>query len=256
MKKQSGLILCIAVLSSFLSGCLVPGSANVPPSPQPTLTQPSFESFTQVNLLTSDGVSLQAYYYPPLSLELETATLLLLHAAYQDHRSWSDFIESAQAEGYAVFTLDLRGPSQNDDEKTYDESMDNDIEAALDWMKNSSSTNVQQVVLIGESLGADLALRAGARHPEIPAVVLLSPGMQLWKIKIDEAIVNYGSRPLLLVSSEEDSYPAATVRQLDEQAQGPHELLLLPGSEHGTKMFNANPNLVNQIFSWLHGTEQ
>jgi pimeloyl-ACP methyl ester carboxylesterase len=134
--------------------------------------------------------------------------------------------------------------------------MDNDIEAALDWLKNSSGTNVQQVALIGESLGADLALRAGARYPEIPAVVLLSPGMQLWEIKIDEAIVNYGSRPLLLVSSEENSNPAATVRQLDEQALGPHELLLLPGSAHGTKMFNANPNLTNQIFSWLHETIQ
>jgi hypothetical protein len=93
-------------------------------------------------------------------LDSETTTLLLLHGAYAYHRSWSDFIKSAQAEGYAVFTLDLRGP--------------------------------------------------------------------------------------LL-----DSYPAATVRQLDEQTQGPHELLLLPGPEHGTKMFNANLNLAAQILNWL-----
>lgn len=239
----------------FLSGCMAPDSVNVSTLPKPTLTETPFASPTEVDLLTSDGVSLRAYYYPPLDLESETHTLLLLHGAYEDQRSWNAFEELAQEEGYAVFTLDLRGHGQSGGEKTFDESMDLDVEAALDWLINSTNANLPQLILMGESLGASLALRAAARHPEIPAVVLLSPGMQLWEISINEAILNYGSRPLLLVSAEQDEYPAATVLQLAEKAQGQHELLLLPGTEHGIKMFKPNPNLADQIFSWLYETE-
>ena len=94
--------------------------------------------------------------------------------------------------------------------------------------------------------------RAGARHPEIPAVVLLSPGMQLWQISINNAIDDYGSRPIFLVSAEQDEYPAMTVGQLAERAQSQYELLLIPGAEHGTKLFAANPDLAAQILNWLN----
>jgi acetyl esterase/lipase len=254
MKKPFRFVICFAMMIGPLSGCLSPDLANSPRSSEPISTESPSKSPTEVNLLTADEVSLKAFYYPALNLGSDTRTLMLLHGAFEDHRSWNEFINSAQAEGYAVFTLDLRGHGQSGGEKTFDESMDLDVEAAFNWLKDSADANMQQVALIGESLGASLVLRAGVRHPEIPAVILLSPGMHLWEIKIDEAITNYGSRPLLLVSSEEDSYPAGTVRQLDEQAQGPHELLLLPGAAHGTKMFSTNPNLANQILIWLHET--
>jgi pimeloyl-ACP methyl ester carboxylesterase len=151
--------------------------------------------------------------------------------------------------------LDLRGHGQSGTEKTFDESMDLDVEAALDWLRNSTGANLSRLILMGESLGASLALRAGAAHPEVPAVVLLSPGMQLWEISVNNAIDDYGSRPIFLASSEEDEYPAMTVGQLAERAQGQYELLLLPGAEHGTKMFSTNPNLADQIFSWLDDTK-
>jgi acetyl esterase/lipase len=252
MKKQSGLTICIIVLLSFLSGCQESDSLDFSTLPEPPLTETPFASPTEVDLLTSDGVSLNAYYYPPLDLGSETHTLLLLHGAYEDHRAWNAFRELAEAQGYAVFTLDLRGHGQSDGEKTFDESMDLDVEAALDWLINSIDLELQQVALVGESLGASLALRAGARHPEIPAVVLLSPGMQLWQISINNAIDDYGSRPIFLACSQEDEYPAMTVGQLAERSQGQHELLLLPGAEHGTKMFAANPNLAAQILNWLN----
>jgi dipeptidyl aminopeptidase/acylaminoacyl peptidase len=256
MKKQSGLAKCIIVLISFLLGCQATDSLDVSTLPEPALKETSFDSPTEVKLLTSDGVSIKAYYDPPLDLESEAYTLLLLHGAYEDHRSWNAFEELAQAEGYAVLTLDLRGHGQSGGEKTFDESMDLDVEAALGWLENSTGANLAQILLMGESLGASLALRAGARHPEIPAVVLLSPGMQLWEISINNAIDGYGSRPIFLVSSEEDEYPAMTVGQLAERTQGQHELLLLPGEEHGTKMLAANPDLAAQILNWLSEDER
>ena len=251
MRKQVGLIIIFAILVGLLASYLVLNLTSTPNSSEAASTKLSSALSTEVNLLTSDGISLNAHYYPPMNSESETVTLLLLHGAYEDSNSWNDFRKIAQDEGYAVFTVDFRGHGHSDGEKTFVEAMDNDVDAALDWLENSLGVSEQQIALMGESLGANLALRAGARHPEIPAVILLSPGMLLWKISISEAIVSYGSRPLLLVASEEDGYPAATVRQLDEQARGFHELLLFPGAEHGTKMLEANPNLSLQMLTWL-----
>jgi len=251
VRKQVGLIIIFAILVGLLGSYLVLNLTSTANSSESASTKLSSTLSTEVNLLTSDGISLNAHYYPPMNSKSETVTLLLLHGAYEDSNSWNDFRKIAQDEGYAVFTVDFRGHGHSDGEKTFVEAMDNDVDAALDWLENSLGVSEQQIALVGESLGANLALRAGARHPEIPAVILLSPGMLLWKIGINEAIVSYGSRPLLLVASKEDGYPAATVRQLDEQAQGFHELLLFPGAEHGTKMFEANPNLSLQMLNWL-----
>ena len=208
----------------------------------------------EVSLLTSDGVSLKANYYPSLKSESKNDLLLLLHGAYQDSNSWNSFRITAQEAGYAAFTVDFRGHGQSDGEKTFDASMDYDVEAALDWLHTSLDVSEQQIALIGESLGANLALRAGARHPDIPTVILLSPGMILWEISIKEAIFDYGPRPLLMIATEEDSYPAETVRQLDKLTQGTHKLLFFPGEQHGTEMIDTQPNLAILMLTWLQET--
>ena len=263
-----------AILMGLFASCLAPSLTDTPDSPEsPSLglpteenlliaespssgspteesllatELPSSESSTEVNLITADGIS-----YPTLDSESETRTLLLLHGAYKNSQAWDSFKEIAQDEGYAVFTLDFRGHGQSEGEQVIVEAMDNDVDAALEWLEKSLTLSEKHIILMGESLGASLALRAGARHPEVPAAILLSPGMKLWEISIQEAIVNYGPRPLLLVAAEEDEYPAATVRQLDEKAQGPHQLLLFPGAWHGTEILEANPGLSFQILNWL-----
>lgn len=267
MRKQVLLVLIGAIILGVFSGYLVirlmnNSTSSGPISTKSTSATPQENIATQstnissleVNLLTSDGVSLKASYYPPMNSESEASTLLLLHGAYEDSRSWVDFRKTAQEKGYAVFTVDLRGHGQSGGEKIFDKSMDHDVDAALAWLQDSPDVSGKQIAIAGESLGANLALRAGARHPEIKSVILLSPGMSLWEIGIAEAIVNYGSRPLLLVATEEDSYPADTVQKLDEQALGNHKLQIYPGAEHGTKMFNSDPDLMFLMLTWLQET--
>ncbi len=207
-----------------------------------------------VDLLTIDRVSLQAIYYPPKNLESSPGTLLLLHEAYQDSHSWDDFSQAAQKKNYAVFTVDLRGHGHSGGEKTFDGAMDYDVDAALAWLQTCPDVDKERIAIVGASLGANLALRAGARHPEIKSVVLLSPRMSLWEIGIDEAAINYGSRPLLLIATEQDSYSAATVQKLGQQVRGKHKLQLGAGAEHGTRMMASHPELTSLMLNWLGET--
>lgn len=213
-------------------------------------------SRAQVDLTTTDGISLKSTYYPPQNSTSPADALLLLHEAYQTSGSWDSFAEAAQERGYAVLALDLRGHGQSDGEKTFDASMDNDVDAALAWLNNSPDVNGEQLSIAGASLGANLALRAGARHPDIKSVILVSPGMSLWEIGIAEAIVDYGSRPLLLIAAEEDEYPAGTVRTLDEQALGDHQLQIYRGAEHGTALLEAHPDLISLMLDWVQKSTQ
>jgi dienelactone hydrolase len=116
--------------------------------------------------------------------------------------------------------------------------------------------NNQRVGVVGASLGANLALRGAARHPDIKSVVMLSPGMMLWQVGIDQAVVQYGARPLLLVAAKEDAYPAGTVQTLNEQALGYHQLQIYPGADHGTRMLMAHPELPPLILDFLQKTMQ
>jgi dienelactone hydrolase len=216
----------------------------------------SAPSTMKVDLTTSDAVNLKATYYSPKNSTVRADALLLLHEAYDDSRSWDSFGRAAQERGYAVLALDLRGHGQSGGEKTFDSTMDNDVDAALAWLKASPAVNSDRIGIVGASLGANLALRGGAHYPEIKSVILLSPGMLLWQIDIAKAIVDYGSRPLLLVASKEDAYPAGTVQTLNEQALGYHQLQIYPGAEHGTKMMAPHPDLVPLMLDWLQKTIQ
>ena len=61
---------------------------------------------------------------------------------------------------------------------------------------------------IGGSIGANMALRLGADVPQIPTVVLLSPGLNYDGVQTEPAMETFGDRPVFIVASSEDSYAA------------------------------------------------
>ena len=204
-----------------------------------------------INLTAQDGLSLKASFYPAKGAASTAPALLLLHTAYSDRRAWRGFAEAAQEAGYAVLALDSRGHGESAGEKVFDTAMDRDVDAALTWLMTHAGINPERVGIAGASVGANLALRAGARHPEIKSVALLSPGMQLWDIGIQEAVIDYGQRSMLIVVSEEDAYPAGSCQQLDAMALGEHRLHVFIGAAHGTDMFQVHDDLAPMLLDWF-----
>lgn len=208
----------------------------------------------KIALTTSDGVQLAAVFYAPESLNAAPDVLILVHEAYRDRSTWDDFRTAALENGYAVVALDLRGHGQSGGDLVFDETMDHDIDAVLDWIRASPDLNDDRIAIAGASLGANLALRAGARHPQINTVVRLSPGMMLWEIGIENTILDYGRRPVLLVVSEGDAYPAQSVQRLNELGMGYDKVVIYPGAGHGTEMIRSQPDLTPLMFSWFEQT--
>ena len=205
-------------------------------------------------MTTSDGIQLAAVYYPDESLNRDTGILILVHEAYRDRSAWDGFINAVHESGYAVITFDLRGHGKSQGEQVFDEAMDHDLDAVMDWINSSPDLNKDRLAVVGASLGANLALRAGARYPQIKSLVLLSPGMSLWDIGIESAILEYGRRPVLLVATEDDGYPAISVQRLNELGKGYDKLVIYPGAGHGTQMITDQPDLIPLMLDWFQQT--
>jgi dienelactone hydrolase len=239
--KTFSYLLSNLLLLLLVAGCTAGAQAIKPGVPQ------------EVQLAASDGAHLVAFYYPPLEGTSASPApgLLLLHEAYQDSQSWVDFAVAAQAQGFGVLLPDRRGSGSSPGEQVFDERQDLDVEAAYTWLASRPEIDPNRLEIGGASLGANLALRAGARHPEVQAVAMLSPGMLLWEIGISEAAQAYGSRPVFLASATDDQYPAQTVENLVKLGPGDYRVEWFPGSEHGTDLLRTQPALPGMLLEWL-----
>jgi fermentation-respiration switch protein FrsA (DUF1100 family) len=124
--------------------------------------------YQEIELLTSDGVKLAAWYTPP-----QNGALILVAHGYGDRRS-EDFYSLFAEHGYGVLAWDFRGHGASGGDLVtlgYYETLD--VEAALAYAL--AQPGVEHVGGWGGSMGAVTMIRATAGHPEIEALVADSP---------------------------------------------------------------------------------
>ena len=210
-------------------------------------------------LKSSDGVSLGATLYPVE--QPNPPGLVLVHMLGSDRRAWEPFAARAQRDGYMCIAVDLRGhgDSRNAGGRqvsyksfTTQDWLDalKDIDAAHQALLGRGA-NPKNTVLVGASIGANLVLHYALDHTEVPAVVLVSPGLDYKGVKADTQIAALGQRPCLLVTSEGDSYSASSCATLKKAASGLCEIREYPGSAHGTALFDASQTAIDEVLLWL-----
>ena len=187
--------------------------------------------------------------------------IILIHRLGASRDAWRPFAQDAQRNGYACLAFDLRGHGDSQGragERLSYRAFTNtdwraavqDVDAARRFM-GQRGVNLADTVIAGASIGANLALAYAAEHSDVPAVVLLSPGLDYKGIRTAEAIVAYGNRPVLLMTSEGDSYSVSSCAELDRAAKGLCELRQYPGATHGTPLLDASDSARQQILLWL-----
>ncbi len=210
--------------------------------------------------VTEDGVEIIGSMWIPE--QDQSPTVILLHMLGKTRADWDDMAQSLVNKGYAVVSIDLRGhgESTKQDGSTIDvlqfteddfQNMVMDVEAVLKVLRKDVRIDSTRIAIIGASIGANVALQAAAADPQIPVVVLLSPGKIYRGIRTDTALLDYGKRTILIAASDEDEYAANSSRYLRELAQGYSKLLMYNMIGHGTEMFNAATDLETEIFDWL-----
>jgi pimeloyl-ACP methyl ester carboxylesterase len=218
----------------------------------------------KVTWTTPDGVRLEGRYQPrsgPGHL-----VWVLLHGLGSDQNEWLDFACQLAKQGDGFLIYDARGhgaskQTESGGKLDYREfrtlgpgsewdRMIGDLASAVDFIHHKFTLNAHGIAVGGASLGANVALAYASQHPEVHALILLSPGLQYAGIGSQEPFRNFGTRPVFIAASPGDSYAYASVQQLRSmRSDDDIRYVEGPGAAHGVNMFG--PAFTPKLLDWL-----
>jgi pimeloyl-ACP methyl ester carboxylesterase len=211
---------------------------------------PSFKSF--------DLVELHASFEMPVGVPAPVPAVLLLHGYGEDRSVWKDFSKQLLDRGWAVMALDMRGHGESRKKngltiqatpewRTNLHEFPVDLDPALDWLKSRPRIDTRKIVVIGSDVGANLALIASGRFPEVRTAVAINP-------KLDES--------LALAGSAQDFQPRSTLVIVPNQTEGDRLKPLIKSPSRvvvashagGTAQWTSDSKVDDAIFQWLKET--
>lgn len=258
----TGVVLALAGGLSFLFAELL---TRPPRKPLPKLTPADVGlPFESVTFASHDGLKLVGWLVGP---RLSQPPVLLLHGYTDNKASYLSQARFLFDHGFPCLIYDHREHGESSPARVSLGPLEaRDVLEALAMLKQSGRG--ERFVAWGVSMGAATALLAAARSqaiagviaessyerldqivadtvrlrfrlPRLPmvpmslAVASLRIGMNLFRISIAKAVERLGSRPLLLVSGEDDPRMTPELgRRLLSRAQGPAEHLVIAGAAH------------------------
>jgi len=125
-----------------------------------------------VRIPVADGDSLDGW----LLRGNEPGVLVLFHGYGRKHdRAWR-YAQFLQRDGWTLLTVDFRSSRARDRRPTTLGHLElEDAEATWTWMRDQPWSHRQPAGVLGESLGASVALLLAARHDDVLAVVADCP---------------------------------------------------------------------------------
>jgi dienelactone hydrolase len=223
-----------------------------------------------VRLDTTDDVGIIGTYYP--TDQPHAPAVLLIHSILRDRSVWTDFATLLQHNGTAALAIDLRGHGESTRKLTPEgpvkidmreltghdyQDMLLDVEAAIDWLQTQPEIDKKHIALIGESFGANVALRYAAINEDLAAVVVFSPGLNYRGVRTDDVIRQLGPIPFHIFVSQNDAFAFESSKRLiairlEMGIEGAtNELTVCTGSLHGSEMLKSVRNLPQMALSWL-----
>ncbi len=231
-------------------------------------------SYEEISLATSDGLTLRAWYTPPLN----GAVVLVAHG-YGAVRP-ADIHALFARHRYGVVSWDFRAHGESEGNMCtfgYYEVLD--VEAALDFAL--SQPGVKRVGAWGGSMGGATVILAAARRPEIEAVVadsayaaladeletmvrsaLLRPlvrffaeretGISINDVRPEDVIGHVSPRPVFIIQGLADEMvPPESGRRLYSAAGEPRSLWSEPGVRHMETMYMFPTEYEQRVISFF-----
>jgi len=233
-----GLYLVLGALLWFFQRKLLYFPAAGPVVPP---AGPDWEALREVDVATSDGVTLKAWYLPGA----RPGTVLFLHGNAGHRGDRLGILDELRRRGFGVLLPDYRGYGGSGGSPSED-GLGLDAEACAAWIAANAPG---PVVYIGSSVGSGVAVELAVRRP--PAgLALLSPLTSVADVarhhypwfpvrpfvrdRFDNAAkIGRLSCPLLVIHGDRDEVvPYDLGRALFEAAKEPKTFVAIPGAGH------------------------
>lgn len=218
-------------------------------------------NFTNLTLITADGVSLNAWWLPGKQTH---PALIYCHGNAGNMSDRIDQLAFLNELGLSVLIFDYRGYGKSegeaDEEGTYE-----DARAALTWLQQEGWTN-DRILFYGRSLGAAVAVQLAVENNpaglilETPFTSIADMGWRhypllytilgwLFDARYDSlSKIRQVEAPLLIIhGSADEIVPLTMARKLLSHANNPKDLYIVPDSGHNDLFFLVDPGYSN---SW------
>jgi dienelactone hydrolase len=207
-----------------------------------------------VRIPASDGLQIAGTFTPGAGPAPQPA-VLLLHMIYGKRGQWKSLVPLLNQAGLATLAIDLRGHGETGGSADWTLASDDALQAYR-FLTARPDVDAGRVGLLGASLGANLALVEAAELPDKPCLALLSPGLDYYKVRTQDAMQAIGLHPVFIAASRQDSYAAESSEKLAQMAPGSAELHLFEGDAHGADLLTSQPALPGMLVDWLQGCLQ
>jgi uncharacterized protein len=102
-------------------------------------------------------------------------TAIFLHGSKGNMSDTVDALVRLHAAKLNVLAFDYRGYGRSKFVHPNESSLNEDVESAIAYLRDTRHISPRSVVLVGNGLGANLALQVAAEHPELAGVILEDP---------------------------------------------------------------------------------
>jgi alpha-beta hydrolase superfamily lysophospholipase len=203
----------------------------------------------RVAFRTDDGITIAGVWYEPVS---RGPAVILVHMLNRSHRDFDALALRLASEGIGALAIDLRGHGDSQGSPQNFPPMIADLKAARRFLATRADVS-GKIGILGASLGANLAALAAADDATVSSLALLSPSLEYRGLRIEPAMRKLGSRPVLMVVSDDDPYASRSARDLEKGSRG-REVMHLSAAGHGTAMLERDSSLAGSLVDWFRRT--
>jgi dipeptidyl aminopeptidase/acylaminoacyl peptidase len=226
----------------------------------PADLQRPYESLT---LPTQDGLKIAAWYMPGQ----RSQAIILVHGIHANRSAVLPEAAVLAEAGYPLLLIDLRGHGQSEGhEVTYGYREAYDVLAAADYLAHRPE--IEQIGILGGSLGGAAVARGAALDPRLEAVVIISSysslpaaiedafeersifprwpfaplfitlaerrlGLKAEQINSAAELAKLEQRPVLIIHGDQDAlFPLHHAEEMYAAVQGPKSLWVIEGMDH------------------------
>lgn len=248
--------------------------------------------YERVRLRARDGVALAAWYVPAPKEAPPRGVVVICHGYYGNRAQMLPHLEFLHRAGYAALLFDWRAHGWSGGRMaTFGHTEPEDLIAVLDWVVSRPALHGLPLALVGESMGASIALLVAAEETErVQAVVadsayarfdsavegrirmafgpamapVVTPaarrvGEALMGVRADEiapmeAMRRICPRPVLLIHGLEDRLiPPENAERLLSAAPCSASLWEVPGAAHVQAVHVAREEYARRVTAFLEG---
>lgn len=243
----------ISLLLVLISACTGIQGERPSPTIEPyETTIPSPYPVKPVTFTTTDGINLAGTLFG----EGDTAVVLAHRGTYGANQiTWYPFARLLAEHGYAALAFDFRGVGQSEGQLLFG-NLAMDVLAAVQFLKDQG---YEQIACIGAGMGGMACIRVAQDHAFVGLVILASTmtaGSGSDILRLTNNNLEGLTSPKLFITVAGD-LPAVSndTRRMYELSPEPKDFLLLPGTRHGTDLFNTDTGeeLSSAMFGFLEG---